>query len=64
MQPDRFRIPSNELIHIHAVNGWRSLDTFLLSTDENGHIFFPYPPFLSFLSSGQFSLLFSHDNDE
>jgi hypothetical protein len=64
MQPDRVRIPLDELIHIYAVNGWRSLDTFLLSIDKYGYIFFSPPPFLSFLGSGELSLLFSHNNEE
>jgi len=64
MQPDGVRIPPNELIHILAVNSWRSLDAFLLSIDEDGHIFFPPPPFLSFLGSSELSLLFSHNKKE
>ena len=40
MQPDGICVPSDELVHIHAVDGWRSLDSLLLPIDEDGHVFF------------------------
>ncbi len=61
MQPDGICVPSDELVHIHAVNGWRSLDSLLLSVDEDGHVLL-LPPFpFCLLSSSEFSFTLCHD---
>jgi hypothetical protein len=54
MQPNGVCVPSNELVHIHAVDGWWPFDPFLLPLYENSHVLFL--PMLLFCLSAAVSL--------
>jgi hypothetical protein len=59
--PNKICVPSDKFVPIQPVNGWWSLDSLLLSVDEDGHILF-LPAFLFCLLSGsKFSFALCHD---
>lgn len=61
MQPDRVRVISDEFINRDPVNGRRALHAFLLPVHEDGHIFLPPSPLLSFLGGSELTFLLRHD---
>ena len=58
MQPNGIRISSDELIHLHSIDGGRSPDSLLLSMDENGHEILLSLFLRCLLGGGKFSFWF------
>lgn len=61
MQPDGICIPSDELVHIHTVDSWRSLNSLLFPVDEDGHVLLLPPLLFRLFSGSEFSFTLCHD---
>ena len=61
MQPDGICIPSDELVHIHIVDGWRSLDSLLFPVDEDSHVLLLPQLLFRLFSGSEFSFALCHD---
>ena len=60
VKPDGICISPDEFVHIHAVDGRRAFDAFLLAIDENGLVFLLLFSLRTFLGSGQLPFPFAH----
>src|SRR6266567_1928428 len=59
IQPYRVGILPDELVRIHAFDGWRPLDSFLLAVHKDEHVFRASAFFCSLFRSSAFSFGFS-----
>jgi hypothetical protein len=62
MQPNWIGVPSNELVHIHTVDGRWSLDPFLLLLYENSHVLLLPMPLFSLSAAVSLRLRFAMMN--
>ena len=46
----------DEIVHVHAIDGWRSLDSLLLPVDEDEHVLLASPSLLGFLRDGELAI--------
>jgi hypothetical protein len=61
VQPNRIRVPSDELVDRQTVDLLRSRHSFLLAIDEDRHVLpFPFPP-LPLFSRGQLAFPLWHE---